>query len=77
MKKEQISKVLWDIKEEDMADLPVNFLIKRILVYGGFVLICEVLKEYGKEKTQEIFESLKVSEVGIKRHHFFKQYLFS
>ena len=76
MSQDKISSVLWDIKEEDKESLPVSFLIKRALVYGGVFLIHDVLHHYGKDKTKEVFESLKVSEVGKNRYYFFKNYLF-
>lgn len=76
MDKVTIDMVLWDIKEEDKKTLPVDFLIKRVIVYGGFLLIKEIISNYGKEKIIEVFNSLKISEVGIKRHYFFKNYLF-
>lgn len=76
MSQDKISPVLWDIKEEDRGALPTNFLIKRALVYGGASLIHDVLHSYGMDKTKEVFESLKVSEVGKNRHYFFKNYLF-
>lgn len=76
MDKATIDMVLWDIKEEDKKTLPVDFLIKRVIVYGGFLLIKEIISNYGKEKIIEVFNSLKISEVGIKRHYFFKNYLF-
>lgn len=76
MSQDKINSVLWDIKEEDRGSLPANFLIKRALVYGGVFLIHDVLHNYGIDKTKEVFESLKVSEVGKNRHYFFKNYLF-
>lgn len=76
MSKERIATVLWDIKEEDRESLPANFLIKRALVYGGAFLIRDILQDYGVNKTKEVFESLKISEVGKNRHSFFKNYLF-
>ncbi len=76
MSQDKLNLVLWDIKEEDRASLPTNFLIKRALVYGGIFLIHDVLRNYGIDKTKEVFESLKVSEVGKNRHYFFKNYLF-
>lgn len=72
----EFSNVLWDIKEEDRISLEESFLIKRALVYGGFNLIKNVIKNYGFEKTKNIFLSLKESEVGEKRFNFFKNYLF-
>jgi len=76
MDKAKIDTVLWDIREEDRESLPINFLIKRVLVYGGAFLLRDVLHNYGIDKTKEVFDSLKISEVGIKRHYFFKNYLF-
>lgn len=77
MFKERIATVLWDIKEEDRASLPVDFLIKRALVYGGAFLIHDILHDYGVDKTKKVFESLKISEVGKDRYSFFKNYLFT
>jgi hypothetical protein len=76
MSQDKINSVLWDIREEDRKALPTNFLIKRVLVYGGVFLIHDILCDYGMDKTKEVFESLKVSEVGKNRHYFFKNYLF-
>lgn len=76
MTKSNISMVLWDIREEDRKSLPTDFLIKRILVYGGAFLVREALHDYGIDKTKEVFESLKISEVGKNRYHFFKNYIF-
>ena len=72
----KIDTVLWDIKEENRVSLPTDFLIKRVIVYGGSFLLRDVLKNYGKDKTKEVFDSLKISEVGKKRYYFFKNYLF-
>lgn len=77
MVKDKIAVVLWDIKEEDRGSLPIDFLIKRVLVYGGAFLIRDTLHHYGVDKSREVFESLKVSEVGKNRYHFFKKYLFA
>lgn len=76
MSKERIATVLWDIKEEDRESLPIDFLIKRALVYGGAYLIHDILHDYGVDKTKEVFSSLKISEVGKNRHSFFKNYIF-
>jgi hypothetical protein len=76
MDKNNIDAVLWDIREEERQSLPVDFLIKRILVYGGMFAIKDVLKVYGKKKVEKVFNSLKVSEMGNKRFYFFKKYLF-
>lgn len=76
MLKERMGLVLWDIKEEDRESLPTDFLIKRALVYGGAFLVHDILDNYGIDKTKKVFNSLKISEVGKNRHHFFKNYLF-
>jgi hypothetical protein len=76
MDRDKIDTVLWDIKENDRGSLPDDFLIKRTLVYGGAFLIRDILKNYGVDKTKEVFDSLKVSEVGERRYYFFKNYLF-
>lgn len=76
MNKGEINNVLWDIKEEDRDSLPLDFLIKRILVYGGVFLIRDILQTYEISKIKGVFNSLKVSEVGEKRYNFFKNYLF-
>ena len=73
----KIDAVLWDIKEENRQSLPVDFLIKRVLVYGGAFLLRDTVQNYGLDKTKKIFESLKTSEVGEKRYYFFKNYLFT
>jgi hypothetical protein len=73
---QRLDTVLWDIKKEDRASLPTDFLIKRALVFGGFFLLQDILKSYGKDKTKEVFDSLKITEVGEKRYHFFKNYIF-
>ena len=77
MNETDISTVLWDIKEADRDLLPINFLIKRVLVYGGISLVRSALHKYGLSKIREVFDSLKISEVGTKRHYFFKNYLFA
>ena len=68
--------VLWDIKDEDKESLPTEFLIKRVLVYGGVFAIKSILQTYGQEKVKNVFNSLKNSEVGDKRFNFYKNYLF-
>ena len=77
MDNDEIDAVLWDIKEEDRKSLPVDFLIKRVLVYGGAFLLRDTLQNYGLNKTKGVFESLKTSEVGERRHYFLKNYLFA
>jgi len=76
MNDDKINAVLWDIKEEDRISLPTDFLIKRLLVYGGASLLREMFLNYGVDKTKEVFNSLKVSEVGEKRFNFLKNYIF-
>lgn len=76
MNKGEINNVLWDIKEEERDSLPVDFLIKRVLVCGGVLLIKDILQNYEVGKVKEVLYSLKVSEVGEKRYNFLKNYLF-
>lgn len=73
---DKINDVLWDIKEDKRGSLPVEFLIKRALVYGGVSIIKEILHNYEFTKIKKVFSSLKISEVGEKRYNFFKNYLF-
>lgn len=72
----KFKEVLWDINNKDIDSLDNSFLIKRVLVYGGVSLLREVFNIYGFDKTKEVFLSLRETEVGKRRYHFFKNYLF-
>lgn len=72
----ELNAVLWDIKEENINSLSKEFVIKRSLVYGGIFLIRDIFNKYGKDEVKKVFDSLKESEVGVKRFNFFKNYLF-
>ena len=76
MIKSSIDTVLWDIEEEKRDSLPVDFVIKRALVYGGIFLVKEMFHKYGASKIKAVFISLKVSELGERRFNFFNKYIF-
>ena len=77
MSNEAIATVLWDIKESDRPALQADFIIKRVLVYGGIFLVRDAIREYGESKIKEVFNSIKQSEIGEKRYHFFKECVFA
>ena len=66
--------VLWDIPKEKQDKLEPALYIKRSLVYGSLSLIAQVLKLYGLNNVLEVFDNLKETEIGARKHYYLKNY---
>lgn len=66
--------VLWDVPKEKQDKLESAFYIKRSLVYGNLSLIAKVIKLYGLNCVLEVFNNLKETEVGVRKHYYLKNY---
>lgn len=77
MNKQELQKVLWDINEESVDSLPTDFVIQRILSYGGLILLAKAMREYGVTKVKQVFEEMKPTSIPAKKYHYFKNFLLS
>ncbi|MDO8659672.1 MAG: hypothetical protein Q7K54_03660 [Candidatus Parcubacteria bacterium] len=66
--------VLWDVSKEEQDKLEPTLYVKRALVYGNLFLIAKVLKLYGLNRVLEVFNNLKETEVGTRKHYYLKNY---
>jgi|GEM_PF-1752162 len=73
----ELNKILWDVEKNKRRSVPINFLIKRVFVYGGIYAIRYILHNFELEKLRNVFYSMKISEIGGKRFIFLKNYILS
>lgn len=77
MNKQDLQKVLWDINEESIDTLSADFVIQRILSYGGLILLMKAMREYGNTKVAQVFASMKPTSIPTRKYHYFKNFLFA
>lgn len=77
MNKQDLQKVLWDINEESIDSLSTDFVIQRILSYGGLVLLVKAMREYGNTKVAQVFASMKPTSIPARKYYYFKNFLFA
>lgn len=77
MNKQEIQKVLWDIDKENIDTLPADFIIQRILSYGGLFLVVKAMREYGSETVKQVFEKMKHTSIPTRKYYYFKHFLFA
>lgn len=77
MNKQELQKVLWDINEESIDSLPTDFVIQRILSYGGLALLVKAMREYGVTKVKQVFEAMKPTSIPERKYRYFKNFLLS
>jgi hypothetical protein len=77
MRSEQLATVLWDIPVSEQANLPVNFVVRRVLQYGGMSLLVSVLRTYGMDRIRSEFSVMQASAFEARRYHYLKHYFFA
>jgi hypothetical protein len=77
MKEQDLQKVLWDVKKESIDTLPTEFIIQRILSYGGLLLAVNAMREYGSMTVKQVFEEMKPTSIPSRKYHYFKNFLLS
>lgn len=75
MNKQDLQAVLWDINEKNVGDLPVDFVIQRVLSYGGIFLIVKAMREYGADAVQRVFAAMKPTSISEKKYFYLKNFL--
>jgi len=74
MEKDQLASVLWDVPTSKQATVPANFLMRRVLQYGGMSLLIEAFHTYGADALQTEFYTMKPSAFEARRYHYLKHY---
>lgn len=77
MTTQELKKVLWDIDAERIGMLPADFIIGRVLSYGGIFLIIKSMREYGKNTVKEVFEKMKPTSISPRKYFYLKNFLLS
>lgn len=77
MNEQDLQKVLWDIKKESIGTLPTDFIIQRILSYGGLLLAVKAMREYGATTVKQAFEKMKPTSISARKYYYFKNFLLS
>ncbi|KKU81463.1 MAG: hypothetical protein UY07_C0017G0001 [Parcubacteria group bacterium GW2011_GWA1_47_8] len=75
MNKQDLQKVLWDINKESIDTLPDDFVIRRILSYGGLVLLVKAMHEYGSTRVTQVFETMKPTSIPSRKYYYLKNFL--
>lgn len=77
MDTKDIQIVLWDINKESIKSLPVDFVIRRVLSYGGLFLIVKAVHAYGIGTVKKVFESMKPTSISEKKYFYLKNFLLA
>lgn len=77
MNKQDFQIVLWDIDKERIESLPLDFVIRRVLSYGGLFLVVKAIHAYGLDAVKQVFESMKPTSISEKKYRYFKNFLFT
>ncbi len=77
MDKHDLRTVLWDIDKESINTLPPDFVIARVLSYGGIFLIIKSMREYGKNTVKQVFETMKPTSISARKYFYLKNFLLS
>ncbi|MCR4322479.1 MAG: hypothetical protein NUV61_00085 [Candidatus Azambacteria bacterium] len=77
MNKKDIKVVLWDFSEEAIGGLSADFVISRVLSYGGILLIVKAMREYGDDMVRQVFAAMKPTSISKKKYHYLKNFLFA
>ena len=67
--------VLWDINTDNIAVLPPEFVIQRVLSYGTIGLIIASIKENGIDTVKKVFSRMKPSAIPARKYIYLKKYL--
>lgn len=68
--------VLWDIDKERIDSLPSDFIIRRVLFYGGLFLVVKTMHAYGFDTVKRVFDEMKPTSIAQKKYRYFKNFLF-
>lgn len=77
MSKQDLKTVLWDIDQERIGTLPADFIIQRVLSYGGIFLIIKSMREYGENTVKQVFEAMKPTSIPARKYFYLKNFLLS
>jgi len=77
MDNQELKTVLWDIDKEKIDTLPVDFVIQRVLSYGGIFLIIKSMREYGENTVKQVFETMKPTSISARKYFYLKNFLLS
>jgi hypothetical protein len=73
----KFSKVLWDIDQNRIGDLPVTFIVRRVLTYGSVTLIFRAMQTYGKDVVSREFRLMKRQSMNWKRYAYLNEFVLS
>jgi len=77
MSNNELATVLWDIPLDQRENLPVSFLIQRVLQYGGMTLLVAALRTYGRESLRAEFEAMKQLSFEPRRFYYLKNFFLA
>lgn len=77
MNKKDIKAVLWDFSEDAIGSLSADFVIRRVLSYGGIFLIIQAMREYGDDAVRRVFTAMKPTSIPQKKYNYLKNFLFA
>ena len=77
MESQNIQAVLWDISEDNIKTLPIEFLLRRAFSYGSIPLMLSLRKKHGKDMFKKVFANMKKTSMSARRHLYIKEYLTS
>ena len=77
MEHPDIRTVLWDISEDKIETLPVEFLFQRAFAYGSIPLMISLRNKYGRKAFKKAFFSMKKTSISARRHLYIREYLIS
>ena len=77
MNKQDLQTVLWDINKERVDSLPVDFIIRRVLSYGGLFLIIKTMHAYGTDTVKCVFEVMKPMSISKRKYFYLKNFLLA
>lgn len=77
MTNQELKTVLWDIDKESVGTLPQDFIIQRVLSYGGIFLIIKSMREYGTSTVKQVFETMKPTSISVRKYFYLKNFLLS
>ena len=77
MNKQDLQIVLWDINKEHVDSLPVDFVIRRVLSYGGLFLIVKTMHAYGIDTVKRVFEAMKPTSISERKYFYLKNFLLA
>lgn len=77
MNKQDLQTVLWDINKECVDNLPVDFVIRRVLSYGGLFLIVKTMHAYGTDTVKRVFDAMKPTSISARKYFYLKNFLLA